>query len=191
MTQPTPIAVMLSGGGRTLVNLLENIDAGRLNARVVLVVASKECGGAERARERGIPTRVMPGQIPEDELRRVLAQSGAAWVVLAGYLKKVSIPREYAGRVVNIHPALLPAFGGAGMYGMRVHEAVVRAGVRITGATVHLCDDEYDRGPILEQEAVRVEPTDSPADVAAKVFAAECRVYPRALAALFAKEQPR
>jgi len=188
MKQPTPIAVMLSGGGRTLVNLLENIDAGRLHARVVLVIASKECGGAERARERGIPTRVMPGEIPADMLRRVLVESGAAWVVLAGYLKKVSIPKEFAGRVVNIHPALLPAFGGAGMYGMRVHEAVVRAGVRVTGATVHLCDDEYDRGPIVEQEAVRIEPGDSPAEVAGKVFAAECRVYPKALAALFAKE---
>lgn len=190
---PTParLAVMLSGGGRTLANLLDHIDRGGLDASVVLVIASRETAGAQRARERGIPTFVMPGVIPAETLAGVLEEHRVDLVVLAGYLKRVNIPRGYEGRVVNIHPALLPDFGGPGMYGMRVHEAVLASGATVSGCTVHLCDAEYDRGPILLQLSCPVQPGDTPETLAARVFELECRAYPEALQRLIASRRAR
>lgn len=178
---PARLAVLISGGGRTLANLLQHIDAGGLDASVVLVIASKECPGAQRARERGIPTQVVPGVIPAETLASLLEQHRADLVVLAGYLKLVNIPRGYEGRVVNIHPALLPDFGGPGMYGQRVHEAVLRSGVTLSGCTVHLCDEVYDRGTILLQKTCPILPTDTPETLAARVFELERQAYPEAL----------
>lgn len=180
------IAVMLSGGGRTLDNLLKAIDAGGLPARVALVIASRECRGAEIARARSIETRVVPGVIEPGVLGPILQSRGIAWVVLAGYLNLVRIPPGFEGRFVNIHPALLPSFGGRGMYGERVHRAVLEAGCRVSGCTVHLCDERYDTGPILAQRCCEVPDNDTPETLAARVFALECEAYPRALAALFA-----
>jgi folate-dependent phosphoribosylglycinamide formyltransferase PurN len=176
---------MLSGGGRTMVNLCEAIERGELAAEIGLVVASKECGGAERARERGLATVVMPGVIAAERLGGVLRAHRIDWVVLAGYLKRVAIPEGYHGRVVNIHPALLPDFGGEGMYGGRVHRAVLASGARHSGCTVHLCDAEYDRGPIVLQRTCPVLPGDDEAALAARVFEEEKRAYPEALRRLF------
>lgn len=187
MTAPpsrTPIAVLLSGSGRTLVNLCDRIDAGDVPARVVLVIASKECLGAQRARERGIPTLVEPGAVSADRLDAALREHGAQWVALAGYLKMVNIPAAFRGRVVNIHPALLPAFGGPGMYGDRVHRAVLDHGCKVAGCTVHLCDERYDTGPIVLQRACEVRDDDTPETLAARVFELEKRAYPEALTAL-------
>ncbi len=178
------IAVMLSGGGRTLLNLADRIDRGALRARVGLVIASRECAGAERARARGLRTLVRPGEIPASELERLVAEAGAGWIALAGYLRRVDIPASLAGRVINIHPALLPSFGGPGMYGERVHGAVLEAGCRVSGCTAHLCDDRYDAGPIVMQACCHVEEGDTPESLAARVFGLECEVYPRAIAAL-------
>lgn len=178
---PATLAVMLSGTGRTLVNLFEKIDAGALPARVALVIASRPCPGAERARERGIPVRVMPGPIRPDDLERTLRGAGADLVALAGYLRMVSIPESYRWRVVNIHPALLPSFGGPGMYGQRVHEAVLAAGCKVSGCTAHLCDDRYDTGPILVQRACEVLEDDTPQTLAARVFDLEREAYPAAI----------
>lgn len=178
------LAVFLSGGGRSLANLMRAIAQGELGARIVLAVASKECPGAEQARAAGVPTLVMPGEIAGGDLEAVLRKHGAEWVVLAGYLKKLAIPSGFEGRVVNIHPALLPRFGGTGMFGRRVHEAVLAAGAKESGCTVHLCDDLYDHGPIVLQEKVQVVAGDTPESLAARVFEAECRAYPRALAML-------
>jgi phosphoribosylglycinamide formyltransferase-1 len=178
---PATLAVMLSGTGRTLVNLCEKIDAGALPARVSLVIASRPCPGAERARERGIPVRVMPGPIRADDLERTLRESGADFVALAGYLRMVNIPASYRWRVVNIHPALLPSFGGPGMHGLRVHEAVLAAGCKVSGCTAHLCDERYDTGPILVQRACEVQEDDTPQTLAARVFDLECEAYPAAI----------
>jgi phosphoribosylglycinamide formyltransferase-1 len=175
------LAVMLSGAGRTLVNLCETIDAGLLPARVALVIASRPCQGVERARERGIPARVMAGSIPPDDLERVLRDAGVDFVALAGYLRMVNIPASYQWRVVNIHPALLPSFGGRGMHGIRVHEAVLAAGCKVSGCTVHLCDAHYDTGPILVQRACDVLEDDTPQSLAARVFSLECEAYPAAI----------
>lgn len=179
-----PIAIMLSGSGRTLVNLCERIDAGELPARIAVVIASKECLGAQRARDRGFPTMVEPGVLAAERLNTILQGHGARWLVLAGYLKMVNIPRAFEGRVVNIHPALLPAFGGPGMYGDRVHRAVLEHGCKIAGCTVHLCDDRYDTGPIVLQRVCEVRDDDTPDSLAARVFELEKRAYPEALTAL-------
>ncbi len=179
--QRARLAVMLSGGGRTLANLLEKISAGELPASVVLVIASRECPGAQIARDAGIETIITPGVIAADELDAMLRSRGVEWVALAGYLQIVRVPSEYRGRVANIHPALLPKFGGPGMYGRRVHEAVLAAGERISGCTAHLCDDRYDTGPIVAQRCCEVHENDTPDSLAARVFALECEVYPRAL----------
>ncbi len=180
------LAVLLSGSGRTLVNLAERIRAGRLHASIALVVASKECLGAARARELGIPTQVIRGTIPPEQLELLCREHRIDWVVLAGYLKLLPVPRSLAGRIVNIHPALLPDFGGPGMYGHHVHEAVIKAGRTVSGCTVHLCDDKYDRGPIVLQRECPVRDDDTPDTLAARVFELECETYPAALELLLA-----
>lgn len=179
--QRARLAVMLSGGGRTLANLLQSVSTGELPANIMLVIASRECPGTRIARDAGIETIIKPGAIPADELGALLRSRGVEWVALAGYLQMVHVPREYRGRVVNIHPALLPKFGGPGMYGRRVHEAVLAASERVSGCTVHLCDDRYDTGPKVAQRCCEVHENDTPESLAARVFALECEVYPRAL----------
>lgn len=182
--EPARLAVMISGGGRSLLNLLDAIEAGSLNATIALVIASRPCAGVERAAERGLDVRVMRGRIGRATLEQVLVERRIDWVVLAGYLSYLEIPERYRGRVVNIHPSLLPGFGGAGMYGHHVHEAVIRSGVRESGCTVHLVDEKYDEGPIVLQLRCPVLPTDTPETLAARVFELECRAYPEALRTL-------
>lgn len=187
---PPRLAVMLSGGGRTLLNLLEWTDDGRLDATVALVIASRECPGAEHARRREIPTRVMPGELPAPVLEEVLREARIDWVLLAGYLRRVHVPGNYEGRIVNIHPSLLPKFGGQGMHGRHVHAAVLAAGERESGCTVHLVTAEYDAGPIVHQARCEVRPDDTPDTLAARVFELEKRVYPESLRLLLAAGAP-
>jgi len=177
---------MISGGGRTLLNLLDRITKGELQAQVALVIASTECAGAEKSRAAGLPTLVIPGRIPAQKLETVLREHRIDWVVLAGYLKLVDIPPAFNGRVVNIHPALLPKHGGPGLYGHFVHEAVLKAGDKVSGCTVHLCDSRYDTGPIVLQREVPVLPNDTPDTLAARVFEAEREAFPQALKKLLA-----
>jgi len=178
------LAVLLSGSGRTLLNLLDEIDARRLHAEIALVIASRECLGAERARERNIPTEVLPGRIPAQTLQQRFDSSRIAWGVLAGYLQLLDVPPAYAGRIVNIHPALLPRHGGPGMYGHHVHRAVLDAGDTESGCTVHLVDGEYDHGQTILQRRCPVLPTDTPDTLAARVFEQECIAFPEALRTL-------
>lgn len=185
------LAVMLSGSGRTLLNLLDAITRGELPATIALVIASRQCPGADHARNAGIDTLIIPGDIPANQLEALLDQYRIDWVVLAGYLRKVSIPPPYAGRVVNIHPALLPHFGGPGMYGHHVHQAVLASGAHESGCTVHLCDDVYDHGPIVLQRRCPVLQGDTVETLASRVFALECEAYPEALRNLIAADQPR
>jgi formyltetrahydrofolate-dependent phosphoribosylglycinamide formyltransferase len=181
---PPNLAVMLSGSGRTLVNLAQAITEKRLHARIALVIASRVCAGCDRARELGIEPIVEPGTIAADRLERLLDQHAIDLCVLAGYLKVVRVPERYRNKIVNIHPALLPAFGGHGMYGHHVHEAVIARGCKVSGCTVHLCDDRYDTGPIIAQRCVSVLENDTPDTLAARVFEAECEIYPQAIAKL-------
>ncbi|HET9985312.1 MAG TPA: phosphoribosylglycinamide formyltransferase [Longimicrobiales bacterium] len=178
------LAVFVSGGGTNLQALLDRVDPRA--ARVALVVSDRpEAGGLERARRAGVPTRVIAvAGVEESDVAgatiEALERAGVDLVALAGYVRRVpeAVVRRWAGRMLNIHPALLPAFGGHGMYGMRVHRAVLSAGCRVSGATVHLVDEEYDRGPIVAQWPVPVWPGDTPEALAARVLAAEHALYP-------------
>lgn len=183
---PSRLAILISGGGRTLANIAAAIDRHELNASIALVIASAECPGAVLARERGIPVEIIPGVIARETLDARLKAHHVDWIILAGYLKLLNIPASYRGRVINIHPALLPKFGGAGMYGRKVHEAVLATGEKETGCTVHFCDDEFDTGPIILQRKCPVLPADTPETLAARVFEEEKRAYPEAIASLIA-----
>lgn len=180
--RPARLAVLLSGGGRSLQNLVNHIHRGELPATIPLVIASRPCKGVEVARAAGVDdVRVARGTIPEHELRSALDAHGIDLVVLAGYLQFVNVPTGYERRVVNIHPALLPKFGGQGMYGHHVHEAVIKAGERESGCTVHFVDGEYDHGPIILQQRCPVLPGDAAETLASRVFEVECRAYPEAI----------
>ena len=198
MTDPAPLrlAVLLSGSGRTLDNLLERIAAGSLAARVETVVASRaDVRGVRIAAADAIPVTVLPpaGRPVDawsDEIFAACRAARADLVVMAGFLHLVRIPADFAGRVINIHPALLPAFGGRGFHGMHVHRAVLARGCTVSGCTVHLVDDEYDHGRILLQQAVPVLPDDTAESLAARVFAAECQALPAAIARIAAARLP-
>jgi formyltetrahydrofolate-dependent phosphoribosylglycinamide formyltransferase len=179
------LGVLISGGGRTALNLHDRIQDGTLDARITIAVSSREeAVGVDRVRSRGITTHVLErDSLSADEFdeRIGLLMAGVDLVCMCGFLSLWRIPSEFMGRVINIHPALLPAHGGRGMYGLRVHEAVIAAGERESGCTVHFCDNEFDRGPIILQRRVPVLATDDPRALAARVFAAECEAYPEAI----------
>ena len=182
------IAVLLSGEGSSLENLCEHIDAGAVPAEVVLVISSKaEAGGLARARRRDIPAHAVPRRDhPDvtafnDAIHALLDRHDVDLVALLGFLSPFQTRGVWAGRVVNVHPALIPAFCGKGFYGHRVHEAVLEAGVKVTGATVHFADDEYDHGPIILQQAIAVRDDDTPGALAARVQALERRLVPEAI----------
>lgn len=193
MNRPLHIAVFASGGGSNLQALLDRFNsAPGAPARVVLVVAGRPgIGALQRAERAGVPTLVLsPGALesaPETErLLRALEGAEVDLVVLAGFLRLVpaAVVERYRGRMINIHPALLPGFGGPGMYGIRVHRAVLESGARVTGATVHLVDEHYDRGAILGQWPVPVLPGDTPERLAARVLAVEHRLLPAVVEAM-------
>jgi formyltetrahydrofolate-dependent phosphoribosylglycinamide formyltransferase len=182
------IAVLLSGSGTSLENLLACIDAGSVPGEVRVVVASRaNAFGLERARRRGIPAVAVPRKdLPDvgafnDALHAALAPHDPELVLLLGFLSPFETRGRYDGRALNVHPALIPAFCGKGFYGHRVHEAVLAAGVRVTGATVHFVDAEYDHGPIVLQEAVAVRDDDTPETLAARVQEVERRLVPEAV----------
>jgi formyltetrahydrofolate-dependent phosphoribosylglycinamide formyltransferase len=174
------LAVCVSGRGSNLLALLEALGKSPL-AEVVLVLSNRgDAPALETARARGIPGVAFRDHRDSAEWMALLAQARVDLVVLAGYLKLVPAPvvAAYRGRILNIHPALLPDFGGPGMYGRRVHEAVLRSGARVSGATVHLVDEEYDRGAILAQARVPILSGDTPDSLAARVLEAEHRLLP-------------
>jgi len=179
------VAVCASGGGSNLQALLDRLQADA-PARVALVLSNRgDAGALERARKAGVPAEVLSDPQDATEWLTRLGRRDVDLVVLAGYLKLVppGIVQKYRGRMVNIHPALLPSFGGPGMYGRRVHEAVLRAGAAESGPTVHLVDEVYDRGEILAQRRVPVLPDDTPDTLAARVLAEEHRLLPEVVLA--------
>ncbi len=191
------LAVLVSGGGTTLQNLIDRIADGRLDAEVCLVIASKPgTKGLERAARHSIPSCVVewPGtdRVAEfnEGITRAVDAAHADLVIMGGFLRLWDFPAHWDERVINIHPGLLPAFGGQGMYGHHVHEAVLASGAKISGCTVHFASREYDKGPIILQRTVPVRFTDTPDDVAARVFEQECEAYPEAIA-LYGQERLR
>lgn len=187
---PMRLAVFASGGGSNFEAICCAVDAGRLDAEVVLCLADRlNAGVLERATARGIPTIVLRRKdFPDDasfasRMERALDAADANFVALAGYLKRVpaAVVASFAGRMTNIHPALLPDFGGPGMYGEHVHRAVLESGARESGATVHLVDNDYDSGSIIAQRRVAVHTDDTPETLARRVLAIEHDLYPEVL----------
>ncbi len=184
------LAVLLSGSGTTLENLFEKIDAGELPVEIAVVISSRaDAYGLERAKRRGVPTHVFPrrkyGSLEEytEAIFETVREAGAEFVALAGFMVMIGIPDDFKNKVLNIHPALLPSFGGKGMYGHFVYEAVLERGCKVTGCTAHIVNEEYDRGPIVMQKAVQVREDDTPDTLAERVQAAEREVYPEAIRA--------
>lgn len=181
---PSRLAVLASGRGSNLQAIVDHFDslARERVAKVVLVASNRADSPALlRAATASIDIAHFNAADDGTELLDLLKKHRIDLVVLAGYLKRIpsKVIREYSGRMINIHPALLPAFGGEGMYGARVHEAVIAAGAKESGVTVHLVDDEYDRGPIVAQWRIPVEPSDTADKLAARVLNVEHVVYPR------------
>lgn len=177
--EPVRVAVLVSGGGTNLQALLDALHDSPI-ARVARVISNRaDAGALDRARRASVPTTVVKN--PADSKELLAALRDAELVVLAGYLKLVprAVVERFPGRMINIHPALLPDFGGPGMYGHHVHEAVLASGAQESGATVHLVDEAFDRGEIIAQERVPILDGDTPERLAARVLEAEHRLLPR------------
>jgi phosphoribosylglycinamide formyltransferase-1 len=188
MHDPIKLAVLLSGSGTTLQNLLDRIADRRLRAEVALVVSSSaEAYGLVRARNAGVTAEALERKADatrqefSERIFGLCRNSSVDLVCLAGFLQLLPIPDDFANRVLNIHPALIPAFCGKGFYGRRVHEAVLAYGAKVSGCTVHFADNQYDHGPIVLQRTVPVLDDDTPESLAARVFEQECEAYPEAI----------
>lgn len=185
---PIRLAVCVSGGGTTLQNLIDRIGDGRLTAEIVRVIAGKPgIGAITRAEKAGIPVAVAdrPTKLVPDisaSIFHPIRSSRADLVVLAGFLSLMKIPTDYVGRVINVHPSLIPAFCGKGFYGARVHQAALDLGVKVSGCTVHFADDTYDTGHIIVQRTVPVLDDDTAETLAARVFFEECEALPEGIA---------
>ncbi len=184
---PIRLAVCVSGGGTTLQNLIDRIGDGRLSAQIVQVVAGRAgIGAIGRAESAGVPVSVVErkGRSVVEfsaEVFDLVRQANSDLVILGGFLSLLEIPEDFEGRVINIHPSLIPAFSGKGFHGEAVHRAAIEAGVKVSGCTVHFADNTYDTGPIIFQAVVPVLAIDTPVDLATRVFEAECEVLPEAI----------
>jgi phosphoribosylglycinamide formyltransferase 1 len=190
---PLKLAVLISGGGRTLKNFIDLIEEGRLPFEIPLVVSSNSAArGLAIAHKAGIATTVFPRRDFESDraygeaIFGACRDAGVDYVAMAGFMKLAPVPEDFTGRVLNIHPALIPAFCGHRMYGHHVHQAVLDYGAKVTGVTVHFVDNEYDAGPIIWQQPVPVFDDDTVETLAARVFEVEKEAYPQVLRLLAA-----
>lgn len=186
--KPIRLGVLISGGGTTLINILKYINEDKLNAQVAVVISSRSTvSGVEKSKNAGLDVKIVRKKDFADidkfskRIEEELVAANVDLVVQGGWLCLWKIPVRYENRVMNIHPALLPSFGGQGMWGHHVHEAVLKAGCKVSGCTVHFCTNEYDKGPIIVQRTCKVENNDTPDTLAARVFEQECIAYPEAI----------
>lgn len=181
------LGILLSGSGRTLQNIIARIKKKELSAQVGVVIASSEdARGVQIARRAGIDVFVVSpqqhkGDAFSEKITSILSEYEVDLVIMAGFLHLFKIPEKYEGKVLNIHPALIPSFCGKGYYGHYVHEVVLKSGVKVSGCTVHFADNIYDHGPIILRKIVPVMNDDTPETLAERVFAAECEAYPEAI----------
>jgi formyltetrahydrofolate-dependent phosphoribosylglycinamide formyltransferase len=185
---PLRLAVLLSGEGTTLQNLIDHIEAGKLDASIVVVISNQpDAYGLVRAKRHGLEAICLPwrayrdAQAYDDALNRTLDRYVPELIALAGFLRVFRYAAHYRGRVINIHPSLIPAFCGKGFYGLRVHQAALAYGVKVSGCTVHFADEEYDHGPIILQRVVPVLDDDTPERLAARVMLEERQAYPEVI----------
>jgi len=188
LDRPIRLAVVISGGGTTLTNLVAKMRSGALSAEIPLVIASRpDCGGIQRAAEAGLRCEVVQRKSFADvgefstAVFTLCREAQVDLVICGGFLLLLDVPPDFSGRIMNIHPALIPAFCGKGMYGHHVHEAVLARGAKVSGCTVHFVDNEYDHGPIILQRVIPIAENDTPETLAARVFAAECEAFPAAI----------
>jgi len=182
------LGVLISGGGTTMMNIYNEIKAGRLGAEIAVVISSRSTAArVEKAKSAGLEVRIIRKRdYPDIEelskrIEEELVAANVDLVIQAGWLCLWKIPARYTNRVMNIHPGLLPSFGGQGMWGHHVHEAVLKAGCKVSGCTVHFCTNEYDKGPIIVQRCCQVKDADAPDTLAERVFEQECIAYPEAI----------
>lgn len=185
---PLRMAALISGGGRTVLNLVDRIASGNLNAEIPIVIASRpDCSGVKRMRDAGLNCEVVApktfNSVTEfsSAMFDVIRQHQVDLVAMAGFLSLVEIPNDFERKVMNIHPSLIPAFCGQGFYGDKVHQAAIKRGVKVSGCTVHFADNHYDHGPIVLQNTVEVPDGATADDLASLVFDAECEAYPEAI----------
>ena len=185
---PLRLAVLLSGSGTTLQNLIDHIEAGKLSASIVVVISSQpDAYGLVRAKRHGLEAICIPwkasrdAQAFHDQVNRTLDRYAPELIALAGFLRVFRYAPHYRGGVINIHPSLIPAFCGKGFYGLRVHQAALAYGVKVSGCTVHFVDEEYDHGPIILQRVVPVLDHDTPERLAERVAIEERKAYPEAI----------
>jgi formyltetrahydrofolate-dependent phosphoribosylglycinamide formyltransferase len=188
LQRPIRLGVLISGGGSSLANLLKCRDDGILKAEFPMVIASRpDCGGLQIAQNAGLRAETVlrkSFKTTEEFSERIfslLREAKVDLAILAGFLCLLRVPPDFTNRVMNIHPALIPSFCGKGLYGMKVHEAVLARGSKVSGCTVHFADNLYDHGPIIVQKSVPVLENDTPQTLAARVFQAECQAYPEAI----------
>lgn len=186
--KPIRLGVLISGGGTTLINILKYINEDRLNAQVAVVISSRSTvSGVEKAKNAGLDVKIVRKKDYTDidefskRIEEELISANVDLIVQGGWLCLWKIPARYEHRVMNIHPALLPSFGGQGMWGHHVHEAVLKAGCKVSGCTVHFCTNQYDKGPIIVQRTCEVKNDDTPDTLAARVFEQECIAYPQTI----------
>ena len=179
------LAVLISGSGTTLKNLIECRKRGELDAEIAVVISSRpDAGGLQWAQSANIPVAIFdfrhygtPDAISQP-IFELCRDRQIDWVVMGGFLRQVTIPNDFENRVINIHPSLIPAFCGDGMYGRHVHNAVIDYGCKVSGCTVHFVDNQFDHGPIIAQQVVDVANEETSETLAARIFAKECQLYP-------------
>lgn len=189
----TKLAVLFSGGGTTILNILDYIEDGKLDAEIVLSIASRsDITGIDRLADRGVDVAIAKQdgdsiEVANTKIQAWLKEAQPDLILLCGYLRLLKIEPWMEGRVLNIHPALLPDFCGKGMYGNHVHEAVIKSGEKVSGCTVHYVDEQYDNGPTIIQKTCEVKTSDTPQILAQRVFTLECQAYPEAIKAVSEK----
>ncbi|MEE9603960.1 MAG: phosphoribosylglycinamide formyltransferase [Candidatus Scalindua sp.] len=188
MPKTTNLAVLLSGSGKTLQNLIDKIGDKTLNAKIQIVISSSpDAYGLKRAKKNNIPATVVKysdynsAEVFSNAIIKEIEEYPIDLIILAGFMHLFKIPDKYSGKVMNIHPGLIPSFCGKGYYGHHVHEAVIESGVKVSGCTVHFVDNEYDNGPIIIQRTVPVHEGDTVDTLAQRVFEEECLAYPDAI----------
>ncbi len=188
MFKTTNLAVLISGSGKTLQNLIDKIDDKTLNAKIQIVISSSpDAYGLKRAEQNNIPATIVnhsdynSSEVFSNAIIKEIEKYPIDLIILAGFMHLLRLPDKYSGKVMNIHPGLIPSFCGKGYYGHHVHKAVIESGVKVSGCTVHFVDNGYDQGPIIIQRTVPVHEGDTPDTLAQRVFKEECIAYPEAI----------